>query len=103
MKDATLIYDDATGHELDEFVKAMKPDLIGSGIKEKYVFHKMGVPFRQLHSWDYSGPYHGCDGFAVFAKDMDLTINNPCWNMMQAPWQEKPAKSLLKDPLLKAA
>ncbi|MBV5323212.1 nitrogenase molybdenum-iron protein alpha chain, partial [bacterium] len=46
MKDATLIYDDATGHELDEFVKTMKPDLIGSGIKEKYVFHKMGFPFR---------------------------------------------------------
>ena len=103
MGDATLIYDDVTGYEFEEFVKAMKPDLIGSGIKEKYVFHKMGVPFRQLHSWDYSGPYHGCDGFAVFAKDMDLTLNNPCWNMMLPPWQEKPAKSLLKDPLLKAA
>ena len=67
------------------------------------MFHKMGVPFRQLHSWDYSGPYHGCDGFAIFARDMDLTLNNPCWNMMQAPWQEKPAQSLLKAPLLKAA
>jgi nitrogenase molybdenum-iron protein alpha chain len=44
----------------------------------------MGMPFRQLHSWDYSGPYHGYDGFAVFAKDMDMTLNNPCWNMMQA-------------------
>ena len=103
MGDATLIYDDVTGFEFEEFVKAMKPDLIGSGIKEKYVFHKMGVPFRQLHSWDYSGPYHGCDGFAIFARDMDLTLNNPCWNMMQAPWQEKPAQSLLKAPLLKAA
>jgi nitrogenase molybdenum-iron protein alpha chain len=86
MGDTTLIYDDATGHELDEFVKAMKPDLIGSGIKEKYVFHKMGYPFRQMHSWDYSGPYHGYDGFAVFAKDMDLTLNNPCWKMLKAPW-----------------
>ncbi len=88
MKDATLIYDDATGHELDEFVKTMKPDLIGSGIKEKYVFHKMGFPFRQMHSWDYSGPYHGYDGFSVFAKDMDLTLNNPCWKMIKAPWSE---------------
>nr|VUD34059.1 nitrogenase (molybdenum-iron) subunit alpha [Raoultella sp. NCTC 9187] len=26
----------------------------------------MGVPFRQMHSWDYSGPYHGYDGFAIF-------------------------------------
>jgi nitrogenase molybdenum-iron protein alpha chain len=88
MGDATLIYDDVTGYEFEEFVKAMKPDLIGSGIKEKYVFHKMGIPFRQLHSWDYSGPYHGCDGFAIFAKDMDLTLNNPCWNLFKAPWQK---------------
>ena len=79
MGDATLIYDDVTGYEFEEFVKAIKPDLIGSGIKEKYVFHKMGIPFRQMHSWDYSGPYHGYDGFAIFARDMDMTLNNPCW------------------------
>ncbi len=91
MKDSTLIFDDASGYELDEFVKALKPDLVGSGIKEKYPFHKMGVPFRQMHSWDYSGPYHGYDGFAVFARDMDMTINNPCWDKMVAPWAEAPA------------
>jgi nitrogenase molybdenum-iron protein alpha chain len=96
MGDATLIYDDATGHELDEFVKAMKPDLIGSGIKEKYVFHKMGYPFRQMHSWDYSGPYHGYDGFAIFAKDMDLTLNNPVWKMFKAPWLNKDDAAELK-------
>ncbi|MHC5833893.1 MAG: nitrogenase molybdenum-iron protein alpha chain, partial [Nostoc sp.] len=27
-----------------------------SGVKEKYVFQKMGLPFRQMHSWDYSEP-----------------------------------------------
>ena len=52
---------------------------MGSGIKEKYVFQKMGVPFRQMHSWDYSGPYHGYDGFAIFARDMDMAINSPVW------------------------
>jgi|GEM_PF-6869383 len=46
----------------------------------------MGIPFRQMHSWDYSGPYHGYDGFAIFARDMDMTINNPCWKELQAPW-----------------
>ena len=86
MDDATLIYDDVTGYEFEEFVKRVKPDLVGSGIKEKYVFQKMGVPFRQMHSWDYSGPYHGYDGFAIFARDMDMTINNPCWTKMKAPW-----------------
>ncbi|GJD15272.1 hypothetical protein RIVM261_002280 [Rivularia sp. IAM M-261] len=51
---ATIIYDDVTAYEFEEFVKAKKPDLIASGIKEKYVFQKMGLPFRQMHSWDYS-------------------------------------------------
>lgn len=85
---ATLLYDDITGYEFEEFVKKVKPDLIGSGIKEKYIFQKMGVPFRQMHSWDYSGPYHGFDGFAIFAKDMDMTLNNPCWSKMTAPWKK---------------
>jgi nitrogenase molybdenum-iron protein alpha chain len=96
MKDATLIYDDATGYELEKFVEATKPDLIGSGIKEKYVFHKMGVPFRQMHSWDYSGPYHGYDGFAIFARDMDMTVNNPCWKMLVPPWRKQAAEELKK-------
>lgn len=86
IKDGTLVYDDVTAYELEKFVDALKPDLVGSGIKEKYVFQKMGVPFRQMHSWDYSGPYHGYDGFAIFARDMDLAINNPVWSMTKAPW-----------------
>ena len=89
MGNATLLYDDVTGYEFEEFVKKIKPDLIGSGIKEKYIFQKMGIPFRQMHSWDYSGPYHGYDGFAIFARDMDMTINNPCWNMITPPWKRK--------------
>jgi nitrogenase molybdenum-iron protein alpha chain len=90
MGNATLLYDDVTGFEFEEFVKKVKPDLIGSGIKEKYIFQKMGIPFRQMHSWDYSGPYHGYDGFAIFARDMDMTLNNPCWNKLIPPWK-KPA------------
>jgi len=87
MGNATLLYDDVTGYEFEEFVKSVKPDLIGSGIKEKYIFQKMGIPFRQMHSWDYSGPYHGYDGFAIFARDMDMTLNNPCWGKIIAPWK----------------
>ncbi len=96
MGNATLIYDDVNGFEFEEFVKRVKPDLVGSGIKEKYIFQKMGVPFRQMHSWDYSGPYHGYDGFAIFARDMDLTLNNPCWGKMVAPWLKKTEPEALK-------
>ena len=95
MGNATLLYDDVTGYEFEEFVKKIKPDLIGSGIKEKYIFQKMGVPFRQMHSWDYSGPYHGYDGFAIFARDMDMTINNPCWSKLQPPWKKAAANEEL--------
>lgn len=88
MGEGTLLYDDVTGYELEEFVKRIRPDLVGSGVKEKYIFQKMGIPFRQMHSWDYSGPYHGYDGFAIFARDMDMTLNNPCWDKLQAPWKK---------------
>jgi nitrogenase molybdenum-iron protein alpha chain len=86
VKDGTLIYDDVTSFEFEKFVERVKPDLVGSGIKEKYIFQKMGVPFRQMHSWDYSGPYHGYDGFAVFARDMDMAINAPVWRMTKSPF-----------------
>ena len=90
VKDGTLIYDDVTGYEFEKFVEKIKPDLVGSGIKEKYVFQKMGIPLRQMHSWDYSGPYHGYDGFAIFARDMDMAISNPCWTKQTPPWLKKP-------------
>ncbi|BEU03207.1 nitrogenase protein alpha chain [Agarivorans sp. OAG1] len=91
VKDATLIYDDVTGYELEAFADKLKPDLIGAGVKEKYIFQKMGIPFRQMHSWDYSGPYHGFDGFAIFARDMDMTLNNPCWDKLTPPWKSAKA------------
>ncbi|KAB0671857.1 nitrogenase molybdenum-iron protein alpha chain [Oryzomonas sagensis] len=86
MPDATVVYDDPAEYEFEKFAGALKPDLIGSGIKEKYVFQKMGVPFRQMHSWDYSGPYHGYKGFEVFARDVDMAINSPTWQLVKAPF-----------------
>ena len=38
--------DDATLYELEEFTRRLKPDMVGSGIKEKYSYHKLGVPFQ---------------------------------------------------------
>lgn len=83
MPEGSVIMDDATLYELEEFTYRLRPDLVGSGIKEKYSYHKMGVPFRQMHSWDYSGPYHGFDGFPIFARDMDMTVNSPTWKLIR--------------------
>ena len=73
-------------YELEKFVHELKPDLVGSGIKEKYLFQKMGLPFRQMHSWDYSGPYHGYGGFAIFARDIDMAVNSPTWGLVRSPF-----------------
>ncbi|OIJ21256.1 nitrogenase molybdenum-iron protein alpha chain [Anaerobacillus alkalidiazotrophicus] len=85
-KEGTIIYDDPTALELELLAEKLDIDLMGSGIKEKYVYHKMGVPFRQMHSWDYSGPYHGFDGFKIFARDMDMAINSPTWDLIKSPF-----------------
>jgi nitrogenase molybdenum-iron protein alpha chain len=86
MKEGTVIYDDVTEMEMEEMVKKLRPDLVGSGVKEKYVYQKMGTPFRQMHSWDYSGPYHGYDGFPIFARDMDMAVNSPTWKLVKDPF-----------------
>jgi nitrogenase molybdenum-iron protein alpha chain len=86
MPDATVVYDDASEYELEQFVHELKPDLVASGIKEKYVFQKMGLPFRQMHSWDYSGPYHGYQGFPIFARDIDMAVNSPTWKLVKSPF-----------------
>ncbi|MBI3599710.1 MAG: nitrogenase molybdenum-iron protein alpha chain [Nitrospinae bacterium] len=88
LKDGVVLFDDVTHYEFEELVKKLKPDLVASGIKEKYVFQKMGLPFRQMHSWDYSGPYHGWKGFSIFARDMDMAINSPTWKLVNPPWKE---------------
>ena len=95
-RDATLLYDDVNGFEFEEFVKKIKPDLVGSGIKEKYIFQKMGIPLRQMHSWDYSGPYHGYDGFAIFARDMDIALSNPTFKNLTPPWKKAAEEDVKK-------
>ena len=44
VKDGTLIYDDVTGYELEKFIEGIRPDLVGSGIKEKYPDPEDGHP-----------------------------------------------------------
>lgn len=89
LKQATILMDDPGAYELEEIAQRLDIDLMGAGVKEKYVYHKMGIPFRQMHSWDYSGPYHGFDGFKVFARDMDMAVNSPVWNLVKTRQKEE--------------
>lgn len=83
LENGTILYDDPSAFDVEFLAEKLDVDLMGAGVKEKYVYHKMGIPFRQMHSWDYSGPYHGFDGFKIFARDMDIAVNSPVWDLMK--------------------
>lgn len=90
MKDGAVIVDDLNHFETEEFIKLLKPDIVASGIKDKYVVQKMGIPCRQLHSYDYSGPYAGFNGAIRFAEDVSMAFSSPTWNFITPPWKTEP-------------
>lgn len=90
MKDGYVIVDDINHFETEEFIKMLKPDIFASGIKDKYVVQKMGIPSKQLHSYDYSGPYAGFNGAIKFAEDVANSFATPTWNFITPPWKNKP-------------
>ena len=87
MKDGEIVLDDYTHYECEYLVKELGVDLFCSGIKDKYVFQKMHIPSRQMHSYDYSGPYTGFEGFLKFAEDIDMAVNSPTWKFITPPWR----------------
>jgi len=89
MKDGHIAVDDFNHFECEYLVKELGIDLFCSGIKDKYVFQKMHIPSRQMHSYDYSGPYTGFEGFIKFVRDIDMAINSPTWKFITPPWREK--------------
>ncbi len=90
MQSSSLIVDDLNHFETEAFIERLKPDIFCSGIKDKYVAHKMGVPSKQLHSYDYSGPYYGFKGAVKFAQDITMGFVSPTWNYITPPWKNKP-------------
>ena len=90
MNQGTMIIDDISHVELEELILRFKPDIVCSGIKDKYIIEKFGVPSKQLHNYDYSGPYAGFRGAVNFARDIDMMINNPAWKLVHAPWDVEP-------------
>jgi nitrogenase molybdenum-iron protein alpha chain len=94
MMKKTLVVDDVSHYESEKLIEMYKPDIFCAGIKEKYVVQKMGVPLKQLHSYDYGGPYTGFKGAVNFYKDIDRMVNNPVWKMIKAPWEKAESESL---------
>ncbi len=89
----TLIIDDLNEHEAERLIELYKPDIFCAGIKEKYGIQKRGVPLKQLHSYDYGGPYAGFKGAVNFYVEIERMVNSKIWGYVKAPWQENPELS----------
>jgi nitrogenase molybdenum-iron protein alpha chain len=88
MDDQALIIDDISEHETEELLRIYKPDIFCAGIKEKYAIQKNGIPCKQLHSYDYGGPYAGFQGAINFYREIDRMVNASIWSMISAPWNQ---------------
>lgn len=93
-KDA-LVIDDINHYETEVLLAKYKPDIFCAGIKEKYVIQKMGIPLKQLHSYDYGGPYAGFEGAINFWRDIDRMLNSKAWKLITPPWENNEPLSAL--------
>jgi nitrogenase molybdenum-iron protein alpha chain len=87
MEQGTLVIDDIYHFETERLIDIYKPDIFCAGIKEKYAVQKAGIPCKQLHSYDYGGPYAGFRGAINFYKEIDRMVNTSIWAHVQAPWE----------------
>jgi nitrogenase molybdenum-iron protein alpha chain len=87
MEKGTLVIDDVNHYETELLMEKYKPDIFCAGIKEKYIIQKMGIPLKQLHSYDSGGPYAGFEGAANFWKDIDRMLNSKAWKLIDPPWE----------------
>ena len=89
MEEGSIIADDLNHFETEEFLKALKPDVFFSGIKDKFVVQKGGMLSRQIHSYDYQGPYTCFQGAARFGHDLVMGLYVPAWSFIKAPWKNQ--------------
>lgn len=89
MNKGAIVIDDLNHFEQEEFIKKLKPDMFFSGIKDKFALQKAGILSRQLHSYDYSGPYAGFKGAVNFGRDVTMGVYTPAWGYTIAPWKKE--------------
>jgi len=90
MKAGHVVVDDYNAFETDELIKKLRPDIFLSGLKDKYTILKDGCASRQIHSYDYSGPYAGFLGAVNFGHDITMTLYCAAWQFVKAPWEITP-------------
>ena len=89
MNKDTLVIDDISHWETEKLLETFKPDVFCAGIKEKFVVQKRGIPLKQLHNYDYGGPYAGFQGAINFYQDIDRMVNTRVWSLIKTPWRKE--------------
>ncbi len=77
-----LIIDAPNELELEEAIHTFRPDFMLTGLKERYLFRKYGVPTLNSHSYE-QGPYVAYRGFVNFARDIYKGVYHPIWNILR--------------------
>jgi nitrogenase molybdenum-cofactor synthesis protein NifE len=87
-RDARIIEDTSSAGLLQVMYEKM-PDLIVAGGKTKFLALKTRTPFLDINH-GRSHPYAGYEGMVTFAAQLDLTVNNPIWPVLngRAPWEK---------------
>jgi nitrogenase molybdenum-iron protein alpha chain len=88
MENGSFVVDDISHYEMERLILEYRPDVFCAGIKEKFCVQKMGVPMKQLHSYDYGGPYAGFAGAINWYREIDRMVGSKVWGLIGAPWEK---------------
>jgi nitrogenase molybdenum-cofactor synthesis protein NifE len=81
-RDARIIDDTSTAGLLG-VMREKAPDLVVAGGKTKFLALKTRTPFLDINH-GRAHPYAGYEGMVTFARQLDLTVNNPIWPALAA-------------------
>ncbi len=81
-KNGLFVVDNPNEFEIEECLEKFKPDLFLTGLKEKYLCRKLGVPTVNSHSYE-KGPYACFRGMVNFARDIYQGVYAPVWKFVK--------------------
>jgi len=80
-KEGTIILDDTNPSELEKYIKETKAQILVGGVKERPLAYKLGLAFID-HNHERKHPLCGFEGAINFAKEVDMTVNSPVWQLI---------------------
>ncbi|RKO66119.1 nitrogenase component 1 [Desulfofundulus salinus] len=89
----TLMIDDAHQRELEEFLHRYRPDLLVGGTRERFMAHKMGIPFLVFPQ--ETSPYAGFNGFVNLAREVAALVGAPVWRLGNSGFSRKEGEEMV--------